>query len=104
MQRRNVGASGLAVSALGLGTMNWGQEVNEEAAREQLRIFAEAGGTLVETAARYGEGQAEAMLGGFMGDTVARSELVQLVESGTTGSGSRRCDGSRRALLDSLDA
>lgn len=104
MQRRNVGASGLTVSALGLGTMNWGQEVGEEAAREQLRLFTDAGGTLVETAARYGEGQAEAMLGGFIGDTVARSELVLVVQGGTTRSGSRRLDASRRGLLDSLDA
>ncbi|MFC3299168.1 aldo/keto reductase [Arthrobacter agilis] len=104
MQRRNVGESGLSVSALGLGTMNWGQEVNEEAAREQLRLFVEAGGTLVESAARYGEGQAEALLGGFINDTVARSELVLVVQGGTTRSGSRRLDGSRRGLLDSLDA
>lgn len=104
MQRRNVGASGLTVSALGLGTMNWGKEVTEEAAREQLRLFTDAGGTLVETAARYGEGQAEAMLGSFIGDTVARSELVLVVQGGTTRSGSRRLDSSRRGLLDSLDA
>ncbi|WP_247826133.1 aldo/keto reductase [Arthrobacter antioxidans] len=104
MQRRNVGMSGLTVSALGLGTMNWGQEVSEEAAREQLRLFTDAGGTLVETAARYGEGQAEAILGGFIGDTVARSELVLVVQGGTTRSGSRRLDASRRGLLDSLDA
>ena len=104
MQRRNVGASGLTVSALGLGTMNWGQEVGEEAAREQLRLFTDAGGTLVETAARYGEGQAEAILGGFIGDTVARSEVVLVVQGGTTRSGSRGLDGSRRGLLDSLDA
>ncbi|RJT76467.1 aldo/keto reductase [Arthrobacter cheniae] len=104
MQRRNVGASGLTVSALGLGTMNWGQEVSEEGAREQLRLFADAGGTLVETAARYGEGQAEAMLGGFINDTVARSELVLVVQGGTTRSGSRRLDASRRGMLDSLDA
>ncbi|WP_434994345.1 aldo/keto reductase [Arthrobacter sp. Ld5] len=104
MQRRNVGMSGLTVSALGLGTMNWGQEVSEEAAREQLRLFTDAGGTLVETAARYGEGQAEAILGGFIGDTVARSELVLAVQGGTTRTGMRRLDGSRRGLLDSLDA
>ncbi|MHA7207979.1 aldo/keto reductase [Arthrobacter sp. MDT1-65] len=104
MQRRNVGTSGLTVSALGLGTMNWGQEVGEEAAREQLRLFTDAGGTLVETAARYGEGQAEAMLGGFIGDTVARSELVLVVQGGTIRSGSQRLDASRRGLLDSLDA
>jgi aryl-alcohol dehydrogenase-like predicted oxidoreductase len=104
MQRRHVGASGLTVSALGLGTMSWGREVDEEAAREQLRLFADAGGTLVETAARYGEGQAEAMLGTFVDDTVARSELVLVVQGGTTRSGSRRLDASRRGLLDSLDA
>ena len=104
MQRRNVGMSGLTVSALGLGTMNWGQEVSEEAAREQLRLFADAGGTLIETAARYGEGQAEAILGSFVGDTVARSELVLAVQGGTTRTGSRRLDASRRGLLDSLDA
>jgi len=104
MQRRSVGTSGLTVSALGLGTMNWGTEVNEDAAREQLRLFAEAGGTLVESAARYGEGQAEAMLGGFIGDTIARSELVLVVQGGTTRSGTRHQDCSRRGLLDSLDA
>lgn len=104
MQRRNVGASGLSVSTLGLGTMIWGSEVAEDAAREQLRLFTEAGGTLVETAARYGEGQAEAMLGGFIGETVARSEVVLAVQGGTTRSGSRRLDSSRRGLLDSLDS
>lgn len=104
MQRRNVGASGLTVSTLGLGTMTWGQDVTEEAAREQLRLFADAGGTLVETAARYGEGRAEAMLGTFINDVVARSELVLVVQGGTTRSGSRRLDASRRGLLDSLDA
>ncbi len=103
MQHRHVGASGLSVSALGLGTMDWGQAVTEEAAREQLRLFADAGGTLVETAARYGEGQAEAVLGGLIGDTVARSDLVLVVQGGTTRSGSRRLDSSRRGLLDSLD-
>ncbi|MHA7262282.1 aldo/keto reductase [Arthrobacter sp. TMN-37] len=104
MQRRNVGTSGLAVSVLGLGTMTWGQDVDDEAAREQLRIFADAGGTLVETAGRYGEGRAEAMLGGFIGDTVARSELVLAVQAGAVRAGTHRLDGSRRGLLDSLDA
>ena len=84
--------------------MNWGREVNEDAAREQLRLFTDAGGTLIETAARYGEGQAEAMLGSFIGETVARSELVLVVQGGTTRSDSRRLDCSRRGLLDSLDA
>jgi len=104
MQRRNVGTSGLAVSVLGLGTMTWGQDGDEESAREQLRLFTDAGGTLVETAGRYGEGRAEAMLGGFIGDTVARSELVLAVQAGAARAGTHRTDASRRGLLDSLDA
>ncbi|WP_294570154.1 aldo/keto reductase [uncultured Arthrobacter sp.] len=104
MQRRNVGTSGLAVSVLGLGTMSWGQDLDDEAAREQLRIFADAGGTLVETAGGYGAGRAEAMLGSFFGDTVARSELVLAVQAGAMRAGMHRADSSRRGLLDSLDA
>ena len=35
--------------------------------------------------------------GGFIGDTVARSELVLVAQGGTTRTGSRRLDGSRRS-------
>ena len=53
MQSRRVGATGLTVSRLGLGTMTWGRDTDEHEAREQLRLFVEAGGTLVDTAAGY---------------------------------------------------
>lgn len=106
MQWQNVGSSGLTVSRVGLGTMTWGQEADEETAREQLRLFTEAGGTLVGTAARYSDGRAEAMLGDLIGDLVARSELVLAVQGGLARShgGVRRADASRKGLLDSLDA
>lgn len=105
MQWRNVGGTGQLVSALGLGTMNWGLDVDEESAREQLRLFVEAGGTLVSTAARYSEGQAEAVLGSLLGDVVARSEVVLAVLGGLPRSWSEgRLDASRKGLLDSLDA
>ncbi|MHA7140658.1 aldo/keto reductase [Arthrobacter sp. Bz4] len=106
MQWQNVGSSGLTVSRVGLGTMTWGQDADEETAREQLRLFTEAGGTLVGTAARYSDGRAEAMLGDLIGDTVARSELVLAVQGGSARQhgGVRRADGSRKGLLDSLDA
>lgn len=105
MQWRNVGGSGQLVSALGLGTMTWGMDVDEEAAREQLRLFVEAGGTLVSTAARYSDGQAEAVLGTLLGDVVARSEVVLAVVGGIPRHWSEgRPDASRKGLLDSLDA
>ena len=105
MQWRNVGGSGQLVSVLGLGTMTWGMNVDEEAAREQLRLFVEAGGTLVSTAARYSDGQAEAVLGSLLGDVVARSEVVLSVLGGIPRHWSGgRLDASRKGLLDSLDA
>ena len=54
MQQRSVGATGLKVSRLGLGTMTWGRDTDEHEARDQLIAFAEAGGTLLDTAAGYG--------------------------------------------------
>ena len=46
MQQRRLGATGLKVSRLGLGTMTWGRDTDEHEARDQLIAFAEAGGTL----------------------------------------------------------
>lgn len=105
MQWRKVGGSGQLVSVLGLGTMTWGMDVDEEAAREQLRLFAEAGGTLVSTAARFSDGQAEALLGSLLGDVVARSEVVLAVLGGIPRHWSEgSVDASRKGMLDSLDA
>src|SRR6185295_8379132 len=60
MQQRRVGASGLTVSRLGLGTMTWGRDTDEHEARDQLIAFAEAGGTFLDTAAGYGGGASKA--------------------------------------------
>ncbi len=36
--------------------MTWGRDTDEHEARDQLIAFAEAGGTLIDTAAGYGDG------------------------------------------------
>ncbi|MGJ9510712.1 aldo/keto reductase [Actinotignum sp. GS-2025b] len=80
MDYRAVGASGLLVSTLGLGTLTWGRDTDEEEARGQLRAFLDAGGTLVDTSPAFGDGAAEALLGSllssFFGDDAARSQLT----------------------------
>src|SRR5215207_8858466 len=58
MQSRLVGSTGLRVSRLGLGTMTWGRDTTPEQARGLLQTFCEAGGTLIDTAAAYGAGDA----------------------------------------------
>ncbi len=106
MQQRMLGRTGLRVSRLGLGTMTWGRDTDEHEAREQLSLFAEAGGTLVDTAAAYGAGMSEEVLGSLLGDVVDREQLVLATKAGITRSpeGHREVDTSRRGLLDSLDA
>src|SRR5260221_13711390 len=64
MEFRTLGDSGCVVSSLGLGTMTFGAETDEPVAHRQLDRFAEAGGTLVDTAAVYG--------GGMSGEIICR--------------------------------
>lgn len=105
MQQRYVGNSGLRVSALSLGTMSWARETEEQDAASLLRAFVDGGGTLIDTAASYADGQAEAMLGGMLGDVVARSEVVISTKAGlTTADGRRSVDTSRNGMLSGLDA
>ena len=92
------------MSRLGLGTMTWGRDTDEHEAREQLEAFMEAGGTLIDTAASYGDGRSELVLGGLLDTAVPRSELVIATKSGISRSTGRLVvDVSRGALLDQLD-
>lgn len=106
MDVRRAGASGLAFSALGLGTMGWGQGTDAHEAREILRTFRDAGGTLVDTAASYGDGAAEAVLGSVLSaDPGLRRDLVVATKAGLgRAGGARSVDLSRRGLLGALDA
>ncbi|WP_457203145.1 aldo/keto reductase [Nocardioides sp. HB32] len=105
MQQRRVGATGLAVSRLGLGTMTWGRDTDQHEARDQLIAFAEAGGTLVDTAAGYGNGASEELIGTLIGDVVARDEVVLATKAGISARrGGREYNTSRGHLLSTLDA
>lgn len=105
MQLRAVGATGLKVSRLGLGTMTWGRDTDEHEARDQLIAFAEAGGTLVDTAAGYGNGSSEELIGSLIGDVVSRDEIVLATKAGISARrGTRESNVSRGHLLTTLDA
>ena len=104
MQQRRLGATGLAVSRLGLGTMTWGRDTDEHEAREQLTAFVGAGGTLLDTAHVYTDGASEELIGRLLGDVVPRDEVVLATKGGLgTRRGEHVLDTSRGALLDQLD-
>lgn len=104
MQQRYVGASGLKVSRLGLGTMTWGSDTDEHEARDLLVAFVEAGGTLIDTAAGYTDGRSESLIGSLLGDVVPRDDVVLATKAGISRrTGARVTDTSRGALLRGLD-
>lgn len=103
MRQRSVGASGLSVSQLGLGTMTWGTDVTISHARELVTAFVDAGGNLLDTAPAYGAGRAEEIIGQLLKSQVRREQLVIATKAGFgTHGGSQAIDTSRRAMLDDL--
>src|ERR1700712_36187 len=104
MQQRPLGRSGLAVSRLALGTMTWGRDTDPADAAAQLKLFLETGGTLLDTADVYGDGDAESVIGSLLDHLVPRDEVVIATKAGLTPRGWRRRDGSRGNLLRSLDS
>jgi aryl-alcohol dehydrogenase-like predicted oxidoreductase len=110
MQQRYVGRTGLRVSRIGLGTMSWGRGTDQYDAAEQLRAFLDAGGTLLDSAAGYSDGDAERVLGIVLAKVLGESRALEresLVLAGKVGvsraGGTRVVDTSRRALLAGLD-
>ncbi|WP_405696013.1 aldo/keto reductase [Streptomyces sp. NBC_01185] len=104
MEQKHLGRTGLRVSRIGLGTLTWGRDTDEHDAADQLKVFWDAGGTLVDTADVYGGGEAEHLLGRLLDSLVPRQDLVIATKAGSVPDPYRRSDGSRGHLLAALDA
>ncbi|MFI5804150.1 aldo/keto reductase [Streptomyces sp. NPDC051561] len=104
MEQRHLGRTGLRVSRIGLGTLTWGRDTGEHDAADMLKLFWEAGGTLVDTADVYGDGDAESVLGQLMERLVPRRDLIIATKAGSVPDPDRRFDCSRGHLLAALDA
>ncbi|KQS65803.1 aldo/keto reductase [Modestobacter sp. Leaf380] len=105
MEQRALGRSGLVVSRLALGTMTWGRDTDEDEAAMQLTAFVDAGGTLVDTADVYVDGESERVLGRLLSDVVPREDvLVATKATGRTRPGAMGRGSSRGHLLAALDA
>jgi aryl-alcohol dehydrogenase-like predicted oxidoreductase len=104
MDKRRAGNSGLALSRLGLGTMTWGRDTDEIEAADQCRAYLDAGGNFLDTAATYGDGDSERVIGGLIGTLFPRDEVVIATKAGISFSeGARKVDASRHSLIADLD-
>jgi len=104
MEKRRVGASGLTISRLGLGTMTWGRDTDEIEAADQCRAFLDAGGNFIDTASAYGDGDSERVIGGLIGTLFDRDDVVIATKAGVEfRDGVRTVDASRHGLIAELD-
>ncbi|HVY16147.1 MAG TPA: aldo/keto reductase [Rhodopila sp.] len=106
MEIRNLGQSGLRVSAIGLGCNNFGGRIDEEATKAVIHRALDLGITLFDTADTYGErGGSETLMGRILGANRKRIVLatkfaMPMDDTGEMQGGSRRY--IMRAVEDSL--
>jgi aryl-alcohol dehydrogenase-like predicted oxidoreductase len=74
MQQRQLGASGLLVSALTIGTTNFGRSLDQKGADDVVAAAIDTGVTMFDTAEIYNDGRSEEMLGQALGPK--RSHVV----------------------------
>jgi aryl-alcohol dehydrogenase-like predicted oxidoreductase len=103
MEIRNIGRSGLRVSAIGLGCNNFGGRIDLEATRRVVHRALDLGITLFDTADTYGNrGGSETCLGDILGDT--RKQIVLASKFGMpmddTG---EKVGGARRYIMSAIE-
>jgi aryl-alcohol dehydrogenase-like predicted oxidoreductase len=105
MEYRNLGNSGLIVSALGLGTNNIGRQVDMPTTQAIVDKCLEYGMTFFDTADVYGAepGKSEEFLGRAL-KRHRRDVVIATKGSGPMGKGPYWSGASRRYLMDALDA
>ncbi len=104
MEMRNLGRSGLRVSAIGLGCNNFGGRIDVEASRAVVHAALDAGITLFDTADVYGErGGSETALGEILGprrkDIVLATKFAMPMDDAGALKGA-----SRRYIVQAVEA
>ena len=104
MQIRNLGGSGLRVSAVGLGCNNFGQRTDLESSRKVIHRALDLGITLFDTADIYaGMGGSETVLGTVLGDR--RKDIVLATKfSKPMATDGTKQGASRRYIMDAVEA
>jgi aryl-alcohol dehydrogenase-like predicted oxidoreductase len=84
--------------------MTWGRDTDEHEAADQCRAYIEAGGNFLDTAATYGDGDSERVIGGLIGTLFNRDDVVLATKAGISFTdGERNIDVSRHSLISQLE-
>jgi aryl-alcohol dehydrogenase-like predicted oxidoreductase len=104
MQYRTLGNTGVQVSSLALGTMNFGKigRTTQAEATAMVDLALEAGINLIDTADRYSNGESEEMLGKAIANR--RDDIILATKASLPMDDERNHRGSsRRWLITALD-
>ncbi len=112
MDYRNLGRTGLKVSSLCLGTMQWGWTADEKTAFTIMDAFIENGGNFLDTADFYSRwlpghsgGESEEIIGRWMQGRQNRSSIILATKvRQPMGPGPNDEGLSRKHLLEAIDA
>jgi len=107
MEYRYLGASGLKVARLCLGTMTFGRETVEQTSRTMIDYYLDAGGNFLDTADVYGPGSEAGTSETILGQALKgrRHKVVISTKVGfPTGSGVNDLGLSRAHILQEVEA
>jgi aryl-alcohol dehydrogenase-like predicted oxidoreductase len=103
MEYRQLGRSGLQVSAVGLGANPFGNEVDADTAKAIVSRAIDLGINYFDTANTYNDGRSEEILGRALGDR--RREIVLGTKAGgVMAPGPNQGGASRKHLVESVEA
>jgi aryl-alcohol dehydrogenase-like predicted oxidoreductase len=102
MQYRQLGRSGVRVSAIGLGTNQFGGKVDAAGVRDILSTAIELGVNFIDTAEVYQEGRSEETIGAALQGR--RDRMVLATKVGwKIGDGPNESGASRRRIFDAVE-
>ncbi len=106
MEYRHLGRSGLKVSALSYGAwVTFGDQVDEDVARDCMKVAYDAGVNFFDNAEAYAGGQAEIMMGTIIRDEGwTRSDLVISTKIFWGGDGPNDVGLSRKHVIEGTEA
>ena len=106
MDQNKLGSSELRISNLGLGVWSSGALSESDAkknAQAILGLYLNSGGNFIDTAASYGNGLSEKILGELLDSTNVRQEVIISTKAGITYHDGRKVDLSSGAILAELE-
>ena len=103
MEYRQLGHSGLKVSAVGLGTNNFGARIDEESSIRVVKQAVEDGINFLDTADSYGRGVSEERIGKAL-KGIRKDVLITTKVANPVGDGPNQRGSSRHHIMNQAEA